>query len=212
MGEHPDRAARYDKKSAAAELSYRARMRERLIGGLRGDILELGAGTGLNFPHYSDRARVVAIEPDPHMRERALMKLRLLAGPNITVEDGHAEHLPFADGSFDAVVATLVLCSVEDIEATLGEVMRVLKPEGELRFMEHIRGTKLRGAIQDLVSPAWGHFGSGCRPNRRTPRALRRAGFRVELIDERRGRAVTAPIVSGIARRSTAPETTPDQP
>ena len=211
MVKHLNKAAKYDKKNSAAELGFRGRMRERLLGGLCGDVLELGAGTGANFSHYSPCARVTAIEPDRVMLERASTKLASLACASITLQECDAAQLPFADRSFDAVVATLVLCSVSDLEATLREVLRVLKPNGELRFMEHVRGNGLRGAIQDLVSPVWAHVGAGCRPNRRTPQALRRMGFRVESIEERASLGVTSPIVSGIARRATLPETTSGQ-
>ena len=212
MVKQVEKAAKYDKKTRGAELGYLGQMRDRLIGGLCGDVLELGAGTGANFAHYDQCARVTAIEPDGHMLEGASAKLASLTGANIALQECHAERLPFTDRSFDAVVATLVLCSVGDLEATLREVMRVLRPNGEFRFIEHVRGTWLRGAIQDLVSPVWSRVGTGCTPNRRTPRALQLAGFRVELIEERASLGVTAPIVSGIARRSTLPEPTFDLP
>lgn len=211
MTKHLDRAAKYDKKNRAAELGFRGPMRERLLGGLCGDVLELGAGTGANFAHYNHCARVTAIDPDRHMLDRASTKLAPLTAASITLQECHAERLPFADHSFDAVVATFVLCSVGHLDATLREVTRVLRPNGELRFMEHVRGTGLRGAIQDLVAPFWARVGHGCTPNRRTLQALQRAGFRVELIGERASLGVTAPIVSGIARRSTPPESTSDQ-
>jgi ubiquinone/menaquinone biosynthesis C-methylase UbiE len=201
MAKRLDRAAKYDRKNLASELGFRGRMRERLLAGLCGDVVELGAGTGANFAHYGPCARVTALEPDRQMLDLASSKLASATAASTTIHEGRAERLPFADRSFDAVVATFVLCSVGDLEAALREVMRVLRPDGQFRFMEHVRATGPQGAIQDLVAPAWAHFGAGCTPNRRAVQALQRAGFRIELIEKRTSLGITSPIISGIARR-----------
>ena len=160
----------------------RAGLRERrrgLVADLEGDVLELGAGTGLNLSHYGRARRVVALEPDPFMREQLMEKL---AGTRVPVEvvDARAEALPFPDESFDAVVSTLVLCSVEEPSAVLAEARRVLKPGGRLLLIEHVRGERVLGRIQDLLAPVHRLVAGGCTPNRRTAEAVRSAGFELE--------------------------------
>ena len=125
-------ALAYDPFLAAAERRGLARERARLLGTLRGRVLEIGAGTGLNVPHYPPDADVVYTEPDPHMAAR-------LRRRGVEVVEAGAESLPFEDASFDFVVSTLVLCTVPDVPATLAEVRRVLKPGGQLVFIEHVR-------------------------------------------------------------------------
>src|SRR6185437_16569543 len=140
-------------------LTERGRMletRRRLLTGLSGDVLEIGAGTGANFAYYPPEARVVATEPDPYMLKRAQATLAQLGARNIDVRVAPAEHLPFADASFDAAVTTLVLCSVGDAGQSLAELRRVLRPGGELRFLEHVRGAGPLGRAQDVVQPLWG--------------------------------------------------------
>jgi ubiquinone/menaquinone biosynthesis C-methylase UbiE len=176
--------------------------RQHLLEDLHGDVLEIGAGTGTNFEHYPADARVVALEPDPFMLRRAEAKRR----PNIELRQAPAEDLPFADASFDVVVATLVLCTVRDLPRALSEIRRVLRPGGELRFIEHVRGGGLFGVIQDVAQPVWGWVSAGCQVNRRTEPAIVAAGFEVTAID-RRKMAPWMPSITGRARvpRGTSP-------
>jgi ubiquinone/menaquinone biosynthesis C-methylase UbiE len=169
-------AASYELMSRQSEKRL-GPMRQRLLADVRGDVLEIGAGTGLNFAHYGPDARVIALEPDPYMLRRAEARLVTLGRHNIDVRREPAEVLPFADASFDFVVSTLVLCTVRDVRQALAEAKRVLRPGGELRFMEHVRGEGLLGRVQDAVQPVWGWCAAGCHANRRTEAALRDAGF-----------------------------------
>ena len=123
--------ARIDRKGAASH-------RERVAGEASGDVLEIGVGTGRNLPLYRNARRVVALEPHAGMRHRAARRAGEAPVP-VVVVDGDAMHLPFPDGSFDAVVASLVLCSVAEQRHVLEEVRRVLRPGGLLRFYEHVR-------------------------------------------------------------------------
>jgi len=195
-------AAMYDPLFGAEERRAMAPRRRRLLSDLRGDVLEIGAGTGANFEHYSSDARVIAFEPDPFMLERAREKLDALGRTNVDLRQAPAEELPVADASFDAVVSTLVLCTVRDVPRALAEMRRVLRPGGRVYFIEHVRGEGVQGRIRDLLQPIWSWFGAGCHPNRRTERALASAGFDVEVVE--RGRIVPwmIPVVTGFARPS----------
>ena len=183
-------------------------LRDETVAGLSGRVLEVGAGTGANFRRYpQDVTQLVATEPDPHMLERARKHATEL-GRTIELHDASAEDLPFEDASFDAVVSILVLCSVSDQAQALAEIRRVLKPGGQLRFIEHIRfDGALGGAYQDLLAPLWRWLGAGCNPNRRTGQAIADAGFTIE--SSRRFKlappvpplCVTRPAIAGTAIR-----------
>jgi SAM-dependent methyltransferase len=186
----------YDPFLAAAERRGLAKERARLLSGLEGRVLEIGAGTGLNVPHYGPRADVVYTEPDPHMARR-------LRGRGVEVVEAGAESLPFADASFDAVVSTLVLCTVPDVPATLAEVRRVLKPGGKLVFVEHVRaepGSSLERWQNRLHGP-WKAFACGCHCNRDLLSSLTAAGFEAD-VDRHEWRfmpRIVRPVVSGSA-------------
>ncbi|MBO9534559.1 MAG: methyltransferase domain-containing protein [Solirubrobacteraceae bacterium] len=162
--------------------------REQLVAGLAGTVVEVGAGSGSMFPHYPrEVARVIAVEPEPYLREQAIAAAAD-AAVAIEVVDGMADALPLGDGEADAVVVSLVLCSVPDQAAALAEARRVLRPGGELRYYEHVaepRGTRAR-RYQELVdrSGLWARAGGGCRVARETGDAIRAAGFVVEREDE----------------------------
>jgi ubiquinone/menaquinone biosynthesis C-methylase UbiE len=161
-----------------------AEHRRRLVVEAEGKVLEIGAGTGKNLPLYGVAERVVALEPDPGMRARAQAAARQAQIP-VEVVEGDAMALPFGDGSFDTVVFSLVLCTVPDLVRALAEARRVLKPGGVLRFYEHIRAQEPRLARwQDRLERPWGWVGSGCHPNRDTPAAVAKAGFRVLSLEE----------------------------
>jgi ubiquinone/menaquinone biosynthesis C-methylase UbiE len=191
-------AALYDGMNRSEEKGFLGEMRKQLLAGVTGDVLEIGAGTGANFAHYSATARVVALEPDPFMLKRAEQKLAGLGRANITLRSAPAESLPFPDASFDTVVSTLVLCTVRDPRRSLDEMRRVLRPGGRLLFVEHVRGDGVRGRVQDAIRPFWGWFGAGCHPNRRTEKTLRDAGWDV-VIDERHRLFGFVPMLRGHA-------------
>jgi ubiquinone/menaquinone biosynthesis C-methylase UbiE len=151
------------------------RWRAWLVEGAAGRALDLGAGTGWNLPLYRPGVRVVAV--DPHRENLGRARSR---APSVPLVLARAEALPFRDRAFDTVVSGLVLCSVGDPGRALGEVRRVLRPGGALRLLEHVRHRGVRGALQDLVQPAWTAISGGCHPNRDTERAVELAGFRIE--------------------------------
>jgi len=155
-------------------------LRRRAVADLRGRVLELGAGTGLNFPYYRDAAEVVAVEPDPGMRRRAAARARAPSVP-IALVNARAEALPFAEGSVDAAVITLVLCSVGDVGQALAELRRVLRPGAPVRLIEHVRAPHaLIAALQTALTPLQRRVAGNCHLDRRTVDALRAAGFTIE--------------------------------
>jgi SAM-dependent methyltransferase len=157
-------------------------VREELVGDLVGDVLEVGCGTGTNFGFYHPATvRVTATDPNPHMLRRAAAAAAA-AGADIRLEIAEAGALPFEAASFDAVVASLVLCSVPDLPATLAELQRVLRPGGTLRLFEHVRSRRRWiGRLQTLANPVWGVMADGCHLDRDTGAAVRDAGFTVEV-------------------------------
>lgn len=200
-------AAIYDKMLASEEKKFLGAIRAEMLKDVTGNVLEIGAGTGVNFQYYQPGANVTATEPDPYMLERA-KKRASEAKVAIELRQVAAEELPFPDASFDFVIDTLVLCSVSDPRKVLSEIKRVLKPGAELRLYEHVRYKNPIGALsQDLISPAWQWFGAGCHPNRNTERYLREAGF--ELSDVRMHKHLppippmvfTRPHLQAVARR-----------
>jgi len=173
-----------------------------LVDGLRGRVLEVGAGDGLNFEHYGDGVtEVVAVEPEPLLRARAAER----AIQRITVLDGVAEALPLEDGSVDAVVACLVLCTVGSQATALAEIGRVLRPGGELRFYEHVAATGTLGrATQRALdgSGLWPRLAGGCHLTRDTEAAIRAAGFTLPADDLRHFRVSLVPHVAGRALKA----------
>jgi ubiquinone/menaquinone biosynthesis C-methylase UbiE len=195
-------AAMYDRMAGREEKRLGPLVRARIAGEAHGRVLEIGAGTGANFSYYPADAQVVSTEPDPFMRGRAEKKLAELGRQNIELRAASAAWLPFEDGSFDHVVSTLVLCSVPEQAAALGELRRVLKPGGTFRFLEHVRNDESRfwGTVQDAIVPVWRWAGAGCHPNRRTGTAIEAAGFAIEW-QERTGIGPGTYAIYGVARR-----------
>lgn len=181
-------------------------LRRELLAGLEGRVLEIGAGNGMNFRHYpSTVGEVVALEPEPYLRAKA----QAAAGDaavSVIVRDGVAAELPPNLGGFDAAVACLVLCSVPDQAAALVQLRRVLRPGGELRFLEHVRGAGPRKArVQQALdrSGAWPRMAGGCHCARDTVAAIKAAGFAIEQVrdlDVGTGWLHTNPHVLGTAR------------
>jgi SAM-dependent methyltransferase len=157
------------------------RYRRELLARARGQTLEIGSGTGLNLDYFpKDLEGLVLAEPDPSMRRR-LMKAVHRSGRPTQVSDAAAEHLIFADATFDTVVSTLVLCTVDDPDLALREIRRVLRPGGQLLFIEHVRSDAPSLARwQDRLSMPWQHLAEGCRCNRRTLGVMDAAGFRLD--------------------------------
>ena len=184
-------AAVYDRVLAPSEVRGLAGMREELLGGLTGTVVEIGAGTGLNLPHYhAGIDRLVLTEPSRpmahHLEDRRtreapeVVDLELLEAP--------AEALPLADASVDHAVATLVLCTVGDLDRTVGELARVVRPGGTLALIEHIGDTEptRKARVQRFVEPAWKVVARGCHLTRDPRRALAAAGFDISGLVETR--------------------------
>jgi ubiquinone/menaquinone biosynthesis C-methylase UbiE len=179
--------------------------RRQLLAGLRGRVLEVGAGNGLNFPHYpATVTEVLAVEPERYLRRLALAAARQAPVP-IRVVAGTAEALPAPDAALDTVVASLVLCTVTELDRSLAEIRRVLRPGGTLRFYEHVRADSPRLARwQDRLQRPWGWLVGGCHPNRDTVAAITAAGLRVVALDRFEMQAMPAlarPHVLGVAQR-----------
>jgi SAM-dependent methyltransferase len=177
---YPGRAAAMDRAGFSA---YRAR----LLAGLSGQVLELGAGSGLNFAHYpAEVERVVAVEPEARMRELARQAADRAPVP-VEVVDGVAEDLSAHAGRFDAAVCSLVLCSVPDQRAALEQLRSVLRPRGkgevgEVRLLEHVRAAGGRWAAvqRALDATVWPRMGAGCHCSRDVTEAIAPAGLAVK--------------------------------
>jgi len=193
-------AATYDFVTRLSERRVLRHLRPLVAGTATGDVLEIGAGTGANFPYY-DRAkvhRIVAIEPDPFMLRRAQRRAQEL-GLAVEFHQYPAEAIALPDRSFDTVVATLVFCSVEDPRRALAEAKRVLKPGGSFHFLEHVRSEDGWAArVQDFVTPAWQRVAAGCHLNRRTADTIATAGFEVVQLQQKHMPMMT--LIIGVAR------------
>jgi SAM-dependent methyltransferase len=184
--------------------------RDELLAGLSGRVVEVGAGNGVNFGHYPTTVdEVVALEPEGYLRRKAA-EAADRAPVRVSVRDGVAAPLPLQDGSFDAAVACLVLCTVPDPAWALAELRRVLKPDGELRFLEHVRSERPGKARRQERLDHWGvqpWLAGGCHCARDTLGAIEAAGFRVERVrslDVGPSSMHTNPHVLGMARARRA--------
>ncbi|GAA4815672.1 class I SAM-dependent methyltransferase [Streptomyces ziwulingensis] len=204
---HPRFARRYARLSVAAETRMGVgAVRDRLLTGVSGRVIEIGAGNGLNFAHYPGSvSEVVAVEPERLLR-RLAVEAALRAEVPVDVVPGAAEALPVKSEAFDAAVVCLVLCSVRDVQRTLAELRRVLRPGGELRFFEHGRGggRAMRLTQRALDRTVWPPLSGGCHVSRDPVAALRRAGFtlgpyRRTLLPEKGPRLPTSYCVLGTA-------------
>jgi ubiquinone/menaquinone biosynthesis C-methylase UbiE len=205
---HPIFARFYDRLMAGTERAGLGEMRRELLGQASGRVLELGAGTGHNLEYYTDAvAELVLTEPDPYMAERLRERLanRVSLAQEVTVVEASAEVLPFDDGSFDVVVATLVFCTVDDPLKAIAEARRVLVEGGRLLYLEHVRSDSPRlAAWQDRLRRPWGFFSGGCHPNRATDQLLPDAGFWIDSMERERlpkAPRIVRPLIRGVARR-----------
>ena len=206
---HPLFARFFDRLSRLMERDL-GPVRDRLLGGLTGRVLELGAGNGINFSHYpSTVAEVVAIEPEPFLRAKAEAAAGRAPIP-VTVRPGLAGELGVDPGSFDAAVCSLVLCSVPDQRMALDDLRNALRPGGELRFLEHVVG---QGSAKRRVqrgfdrSGIWPGMAGGCHCSRDTLAALRASGFEIDdvrTVDLGPAWFITNPHVVGVARAGSA--------
>lgn len=208
MARLPVRAWSYDLGLSLMERAGLTDRRRRLLSAVRGRVLEVGAGTGLNLAHYpAGIARLVAVEPDPAMARRLQRRAVAVAFP-VEVHTTDLAGAALEPGSFDTVVSTLVLCSVADPAAELSRIAALLAPDGQLLFIEHIRGRGLRARAQRAAAPLWRRLAAGCHLDRDTPAALRAAGFVINDIERfrlARSGPLLAPAVQGVAwPRATA--------
>lgn len=195
----------YDPFLAWGERNGMRDLRSGVLARATGDVLEIGAGTGLNLEHYpSDVTSLTLAEPEEPMAAKLERRANGNGGPSPEVVIAPAETLPFDDDSFDTVVSTLVLCTVEDVERSLAEVRRVLRAGGRLLFVEHVRADSPRlAAWQDRLHTPWFHFGYGCHCNRDTQSSLEKAGFDLAEVTESRWKRmppIVAPLLVGEAR------------
>ncbi|UTR10280.1 class I SAM-dependent methyltransferase [Evansella sp. LMS18] len=176
--------AMYDRLMSPLEKRKFRQIRRKLVGKSKGNVLEIGSGTGLNFPYYNDVNGVVAIEPDQQMREISLERAEA-AQVQIAVISADGQALPFEDNTFDSVVATLVFCTIPDPEKALLEMRRVCKPEGDILFFEHVRAkNRLLQRLQDLATPLWKRICDGCHLNRDTLSEIKKTGLKVTRIEK----------------------------
>jgi SAM-dependent methyltransferase len=183
MGDHPLFAAVYDRATAPAERAGLADRRRRLLAQARGRTLEIGGGTGANLRHYPAAVEsLTVLEPDGAMRERLLARLGEAPVP-VEVHEAGIDDAPFPDGSFETIVSTVTLCSVPDLDGAVSAAARLLAPEGQLLFLEHVRAGGVQGWAQQLSAPLWSRVAAGCHPDRDVLGALRRGGLVVTACD-----------------------------
>jgi ubiquinone/menaquinone biosynthesis C-methylase UbiE len=201
-------AAVYDLSLWTGEQAGARALRRQLVGRARGFTVEIGSGTGLNLPHYPDDLdELVLAEPDRSMNVRLGKRVHRTGRPRVRVVASPAERLPFPDQSVDTVVSTFVLCTVDVPELALREIARVLRPDGQFLFLEHVRSHSTRlAAWQDRLERPWRRFARGCRCNRATAQLITRCGLVLDGVHEESWRAmppIVRPLVAGRAQIGT---------
>lgn len=197
----------YDRFMAPTEAACLRQWRSEVVSGASGRVVEIGAGTGANLEFYGPNVeRLTLVEPDEHMRAQLADKLRRSQKTGVEIVPLVAEALPAADRSVDVVVSTLVLCTVPSLSNTLNEANRVLKPGGELRFLEHVaaRDNPDRRKWQERIEPFWKVAADGCHLTRDTADAIEAAGFEMERLRResmRKAWPILRPTVRGVARK-----------
>jgi ubiquinone/menaquinone biosynthesis C-methylase UbiE len=198
--EHPWLAALLD-----LAMQPLAPARDLVVPGARGNVLEIGVGTGLNLERYDPRrvTRLTAIEPDPHMLRRALPRTAGLGFPAALIQ-ADAERLPFEAASFDTVVVTFTLCTIPHPEVALAEIRRVLRPQGRALVLEHTRSSQtVLAGVQDAVTPLWQWLMGGCHLNRHAVDLVRESGLEVrEVLPVWRERWTLLPVYRAVAVKS----------
>lgn len=194
----------YDRLMAAPEKAVLRGHREALVSRVTGDVLEIGGGTGANLPFYGASVeRLVITEPEEPMARRLERKLAAYALP-ARVLRAPAEELPLEGASFDFIVSTLVLCTVDDPVRALAEIHRLLKPGGQFVFLEHVRSNDPGLARwQDRLHGMQVRLAYGCHCNRRTLETIERAGFSIPTLQHDRMRKappIVRPLIAGVAR------------
>ena len=175
-------AALYDRAIQSLETKWLSDARQNMLHELTGDILEIGAGTGANFSHYSPQAKVTAIEPSKHFYKRAQSKLADYS-TKIQLNTANTEDLPFSDNTFDTTIATLAFCSIPNPIKALLEVRRVTKPNRKLLLIEHVQAdTPITRLLLNLWNPGQRFLAGGCNLNRDTTSNVTNAGFEIEEI------------------------------
>ena len=197
----------YDGAMKKLEREGGAELRRNLLAQARGRTLELGAGTGLNLEHYPEAVtELILTEPDPHMVKRLRRRLEE-SGRGATIIQAPAERLPLDSGAIDTVVSTWTLCTVDDPEAVLAEVARVLSAGGRFLFLEHVRSedSERTARRQDRVTPLVRKAICGCRPNRRTLATIEASPLEIEHVqwgEQPKGSLPwEKPMIVGIARK-----------
>jgi SAM-dependent methyltransferase len=195
----------YDPSLWVSERRCVGALRRNLLARARGRTVELGSGTGLNLRHYPDAVdELILTEPEAAMRKRLARRLRRSTS-HARVLDASAERLPFDDETVDTVVSTLVLCTVQEPDTALREMERVLRPGGQLLFLEHVRSESRRLAHwQDRLAGPWQRFAQGCRCNRATLELIRACGLQLGDAHEEAWRGmppIVRPLVTGVATK-----------
>jgi ubiquinone/menaquinone biosynthesis C-methylase UbiE len=199
----------YPKICAVSERAGQREVRRDLVAEARGRTLEIGAGSGLNLPHYTQAVTELVIsEPSPHMLDqlRELLEAEPPAVGSWRLEEAGADALPFDDESFDTVVCTYVLCSVPDQAQALEEVARVLRPGGRFLYLEHVhdRDGTLLARAQDALALPHRYVAAGCHPNRRTGDAIDDSPLEIERLEHDampRAFPLVKPVIIGSAVR-----------